>query len=61
MHLVFECTALQDLRVSFAALFQRATTMKQFMRRPDHMRAAQFINAGVRRTRKIDPSDGSDI
>ena len=25
MHLEFECTALQDLRVSFAPLFQRAT------------------------------------
>ena len=61
MHLVFECTALQDLRVSFAALFQRATTMKQFMWQPDLMRVAQFIDAGVRRMREIDPSDGSDI
>ena len=31
MHLVFECTALQDLRVSFAPLFQQATTMQQSM------------------------------
>ena len=61
MHLVFECTALQDLRVSFAALFQRATTMKQFMWQPDLMRVAQFIDAGMRRMRKIDPSNGSDI
>ena len=35
MHLVFECTALQDLRMSFAPLFQRATTMQQFMWQPD--------------------------
>ena len=61
MHLVFECTALQDLRVSSAALFQRATTMKQFMWQPDLMRVAQFIDAGVRRMREIDASDGSDI
>ena len=60
MHLVFECTALQDLRVSFAALFQ-ATTMKQFMWQPDLMRVAQFIDAGMRRMREIDPSDGADI
>ena len=51
--LVFECTALQDLRVSFAALLQQATTMKQFMWQPDLMRAAQFIDAGVRRMREI--------
>ena len=61
MHLVFECTALQDLRVPFTALFQQATTMKQFMWQPDLMRVAQFIDADVRRMRKIDPSDGSDI
>ena len=61
MHLVFECTALQDLRVTFAALFQRATTMKQFMWQPDLMRVAQFIGAGMRRMREIDASDGSDI
>ena len=61
MHLVFECTALQDLRVSLAELFQRATTMKQFMWQLDVMRVAQFIDAGVKRMREIDPSDGSDI
>ena len=61
MHLVFECAALQDLRVSFAALFQRATTTKQFMWQPDLMRVAQFIDAGVRRMREIDPSNGSDM
>ena len=58
MHLVFECTALQDLRVSFAPLFRRATTMQQFMWQPDLMRVAQ---AGVRTMQGIDPSDGSDI
>ena len=38
MHLIFECNALQDLCVSFApleGLFQRATTMQQFMWQPD--------------------------
>ena len=38
-----------------------ATTMKQFMWQPDLMRVAQSIDAGVRRMREIDPSDGSDI
>ena len=61
MHLVFECTALQDLRMSFAPLFQRATTMQQFMWQPDLMRVAQFLEAGVRTMQGIDPSDGSDI
>ena len=61
MHLVFECTALQDLWVSFAPLFQRATTKQQFMWQPDLMQVAQFPEAGVRRMRGIDPSDGSDI
>ena len=45
----------------FAAIFQQATTMKQFMWQPDLMRVAQFIDAGVRRMREIHPSDGSDI
>ena len=40
--LVFECSALQDLRVSFAPLFQRAATMQQFMWQPDLMPVAQF-------------------
>ena len=61
MHLVFDCSALQDLQVSFAALFQRATTVKQFMWQPDLMRVAQFIDAGVRRMRETYPSDGSAI
>ena len=61
MHLVFECNALQDLRVSFAALVQRATTMQQFKWQPDLMRVAQIIDAGVRWMREIDPSDGSDV
>ena len=34
---------------------------QQFMWQPDLMRLAQFIDAGVRRMREIDPSDGSDI
>ena len=51
-HLVFECPALQDLRVSFAALFQRATTLKQFMWQPHLMRVAHFTDADVRRVRK---------
>ena len=61
MQLVFEYPALQDLRVSFAPLFQRATTMQQFMWRPDIMRVAQFLEAGVRTMQGIDPSGGSDI
>ena len=61
MHLVFECEALQDLRVSFAPLFQRAATMQQFMWQPDLMRVARFIDAGMRRVQAIDPNDGSDI
>ena len=31
------------------------------MWQPDLMRVAQFIDAGVRTMREIDPSDGSDI
>ena len=34
-------------RVSFAPLFQRAATMKQFMWQPDLMRVAQFLHVGV--------------
>ena len=33
--------------LDLAALFQRATTMKQFMWQPDLMRVAQIIDAGV--------------
>ena len=58
---MFECTALQDLRVSFAPLLQQATTMKQFMWQPDLIRAARILEAGVRRMRETDPSDGSDV
>ena len=52
---MYECTALQDLweSVAVAALFQRATTMQQFMWQPDLMREAQILAAGVRRMRKV--------
>ena len=52
---------LAENGLKFAPLFQRATTMKQFMWQLDHMRAAQILDAGVRRIQEIDPSNGSDI
>ena len=36
-------------------------TLKQLMWQPDPMRMAQFIIAGVRSIREIDPSAESDI
>ena len=54
MHLVCECTALQDLRVSFAPLFQRAAIMQQFMWQADRMRVAHFLEAGGRMMQEID-------
>ena len=35
--------------------------MKQFMWQLDLMRVAQLLDAGVRRMREIDASDGSDV
>ena len=69
MLLVFDCTAMQDLRAYFAAVFQQATTMKQFMWQPDltemsHASGAVYRcwceDSSLRRLREIDPSDGSD-
>ena len=61
IHLVFECTALQDIWVSLAPLFERATFMQQFMWQPDLMRVVQFLEAGVRRLQENDPSHAADI
>ena len=50
--------SIQQL-VSFAPLFQRATTVQRFMWQPDLMRVAQSLEADVRMRQGIDPSGGS--
>ena len=61
MHLVFECTALQDLRNAFAPIFEGAATMQQFMWQPNLLQVSRFLDASMKRFRAIDPNDGSDI
>ena len=53
MHLVFECAALQDLRVQMPMLFMGVTTMRGFMQQRDVRSVATFISTAVKRVQDV--------
>ena len=61
MHLVFECTAMTDLRGQVPDIFQAHQTMQQFMWQPILLQVAKFVDAGMKRLQTVDPNEGSNI
>ena len=53
MHLVFECTAMTDLRGQFPDIFKAQQTMQQFMWQPNLLQVAKFLDAGMKDCRRL--------
>ena len=53
LHLVFECAALQDLRVQMPMIFMGVTTMRGFMQQRDVRSVTTFISTAVKRVRDV--------
>ena len=53
LHLVFECAALQDLRVQMPMIFMGVTTMRGFMQQRDVRSVATFISTAVKRVQDV--------
>ena len=53
LHLVFECAALQDLRLQMPMIFMGVTTMRGFMQQRDVRSAATFISTAVKRVQAV--------
>ena len=50
---MFECAALQDLRVQMPMLFMGVTTMRGFMQQRDVRSVATFISTAVKRVQDV--------
>ena len=59
LHLVFECAALQDLRVQMPMIFMGGTNMRGFMQQRDIRSVATSISTAVKHVRDVACS-GSD-
>ena len=50
---MFECAALQDLRVQTPMIFMGVTTMRGFMQQHDVRSVATFISNAVKRVQAV--------
>ena len=50
---MFECAALQDLRVQMPMIFMGVTTMRGFMQQRDVRSVAIFISTAVKRVQDV--------
>ena len=55
---MFECVALQDLRVQMPLIFMGVTTMRGFMQQRDLRSVAAFISTAVKRGQDVTSGSG---